>query len=72
MLFDAHVHVHVHVHGLRVFGGVPGRGNYDNMKAAVDRVGRGKERQAAEKVSLMPLPPAFDGFVEHSKRVSPT
>lgn len=27
---------------------------------------------AAEKPTLMSLPPAFDGFVEHSKRVSPT
>lgn len=26
----------------------------------------------AEKPTLMALPPAFDGFVEHSKRVSPT
>ena len=38
MLFDAHWH------GFRVFGGVPGRGVYDNMRTAVDRVGRGKER----------------------------
>ena len=30
MLFDAHWH------GFRVFGGVPGRGIYDNMKTAVD------------------------------------
>ena len=148
MLFDAHWH------GFRVFGGVPGRGIYDNMKTAVDRVGRGKERQvnirflamtnhyvfepefcnlaagwekgqveknvqdarprlwqpmpnfpdlaalnawldrrclelwreiphgvlpgtladawAEEQTALMPLPPAFDGFVERSKRVSPT
>jgi transposase len=36
MLFDARWHG---------FGGVPGRGIYDNMKTAVDRVGRGKERQ---------------------------
>jgi len=148
MLFDAHWH------GFRVFGGVPGRGIYDNMKTAVDRVGRGKERQvnlrflamanhyvfepqfcnpaagwekgqveknvqdsrhrlwqpmpgfpdlaalnawleqrcvdlwseiphgtlsgsvadawADERAALMPAPPAFDGFVELSKRVSPT
>jgi len=39
MLFDAHWH------GFRVFGGVPERGIYDNMRTAVDRVGRGKERQ---------------------------
>ncbi|SON56608.1 Transposase [Hartmannibacter diazotrophicus] len=148
MLFDAHWH------GFRVFGGVPGRGIYDNMKTAVDRVGRGKERQvnirflamtnhyvfepefcnpaagwekgqveknvrdsrhqilqampgfpdlsalnawleqrcqdlwretahgtlpgsiadvwAEERTALMPLPVAFDGFVELGKRVSPT
>ena len=148
MLFDAHWH------GFRVFGGVPERGIYDNMKTAVDRVGRGKERQvnirflamanhyvfepefcnpaagwekgqveknvqdsrrqvlqempgfpdlgmmntwleqrclevwqetlhgtlpgtiadvwAEERAALMPLPPAFDGFIELSKRVSPT
>ncbi|MFN3847507.1 MAG: IS21 family transposase, partial [Paracoccaceae bacterium] len=147
-LFDAHVHA------FRVFGGVPARGIYDNMRTAVDRVGRGKERQvnarflamashyvfepafcspaagwekgqveknvqdsrhrlwqpmpdfpdlaalnawleqrcmelwheiphgvlpgsvadvwAEERATLMQLPPAFDGFVEHSKRVSPT
>ena len=148
MLFDAHWHA------FRVFGGVPERGIYDNMKTAVDRVGRGKERQvnirflamanhyvfepefcnpaagwekgqveknvqdsrhqilqempdfpdlammnawleqrclkvwqetphgtlpgtiadvwAEERTALMPLPPAFDGFIELSKRVSPT
>ena len=148
MLFDAHWHA------FRVFGGVPGRGIYDNMKTAVDRVGRGKQRDVnarfkamashyvfepefcnpaagwekgqveknvqdsrnrlwqvmpefssldelnewlesrcielwsqtahpnlpgsiadaldAERPMLMALPPAFDGFVEHSKRVSPT
>ncbi len=148
MLFDAHWH------GFRVFGGVPDRGIYDNMKTAVDRVGRGKERQinarflamtnhyvfepqfcnpasgwekgqveknvqdsrprlwlpmpnfpdlaalntwleqrcmelwreiphgalpgtiadvwAEEQAALMPLPQAFDGFVQKSKRVSPT
>jgi transposase len=146
-LFDAHWH------GFRVFGGVPERGIYDNMRTAVDRIGRGKERQInmrflamtnhyvfgpefcnpaagwekgqveknvrdarhrfwqpmpefpdlaalndwlelrcmemwreiphggllgsiadvwiQEQAALMPLPCAFDGFVEHSKRVSP-
>jgi len=148
MLFDAHWH------GFRVFCGVPGRGIYDNMRTAVDRVGRGKERQvnlrflamanhyvfepsfcnpasgrekgqveknvqdarprlwqpipdfpdlaalndwleqrclelwreiphghlvgtladiwADEQSALMPVPPQFDGFIEQSKRVSPT
>jgi hypothetical protein len=148
MLFDAHWHA------FRVFGGIPRRGIYDNMRTAVDRVGRGKERQInarflamtshyvfepefcnpaagwekgqveknvrdsrhrlwqpmpafadlaslndwlerrcmelwqeiphgalpgsiadvwiEEQTALMPLPMAFDGFVEQSKRVSPT
>jgi hypothetical protein len=148
MLFDAHWHA------FRVFGGVPERGIYDNMKTAVDLVGRGKARQvnicflamanhyvfdpdfcnpaagwekgqveknvrdsrhqmlqgmpdfpdlaalndwleqrcialwhetshgtlpgtiaearAEERAALMPLPVAFDGFIEISKRVSPT
>ena len=147
MLFDAHWH------GFRVLGGIPERGIYDNMKTAVDRIGRGKDRQvnarfltmtnhyvfepvfcnpasgwekgqveknvqdsrhrlwqptpnfpdlaalnawleqrcvelwrdiphgtqpgtiagvwAEEQAALMPLPAAFDGFVEQSKRVSP-
>lgn len=39
MQFDAHWHA------FRVFGGVPVRGIYDNLRTAVDRVGRGKERQ---------------------------
>ena len=38
MLFDAHNHA------FRVLGGVPRRGIYDNMRTAIDRVGRGKER----------------------------
>lgn len=149
MLFDAHFH------GFRVLGGIPERGIYDNMKTAVDKVSRGKERQInqrfqamashylfepefcsvaagwekgqverqvqdlrhrlwqdapaflslaslnqwlekrclelwdelphpdnpqttieqcwqAEQSHLMPTPPAFDGFVEHTKRVSST
>lgn len=149
MLFDAHNHC------LRILGGVPERGIYDNMKTAVDKVGRGKHRQVnarfrsmashflfepdfcnpaagwekgqveknvldtrhriwqdapafkslgelnhwlehccqrlwkeirhpeqrersiydvwqEEKKVLMALPPAFDGYVEQTKRVSPT
>ena len=38
MLFDAHTRA------FAAFGGVPRRGIYDNMKTAVDQVGRGKER----------------------------
>ena len=148
MLFDAHNHA------FEVLGGVPRRGIYDNMRTAVDKVRRGKERDinarfaamvshflfeaefcnpasgwekgqveknvrdarhrlwqptpafatlgalnawleqrcralwgdiahgklpgtvadvwAQERACLMPVPRAFDGFVEHTKRVSPT
>ena len=38
MLFDAHNHA------FSVLGGIPLRGIYDNMKTAVDKVGRGKTR----------------------------
>jgi transposase len=149
MLFDAHNHA------FRVLGGIPERGIYDNMKTAVDKVGRGKHRKVNarframvshflfeaefcnpaagwekgqveknvqdarhrllqdapafadlaelnrwlerrcialwaevshpeqkhrsvaevyddERSSLMAMPPPFDGFVEHTKRVTPT
>lgn len=149
MLFDAHNRC------LQALGGIPQRGIYDNMKTAVDKVGRGKHRQvnarframvshfmfesdfcnpaagwekgqveknvrdarhriwhdaprfndllalnnwleqrcqalwaeirhpeqthrtiaevwADERPALMAMPPPFDGFVEHAKRVSPT
>ena len=46
MLFEAHWH------GFHVFGGVPGRGIYDNMRTAVDRIGRGKERDATADQSM--------------------
>jgi len=38
MLFDAHTR------SFAALGGVPGRGIYDNMRTAVDKVQRGKER----------------------------
>ena len=47
MLFDAHWHA------FRVFGGVPGRGVYDNMKTAVDRVGKGKQRDVNARFKAM-------------------
>lgn len=50
MLFDAHNHA------FRVLGGVPRRGIYDNMRTAVDRVGRGKQRQVNAR---------FSGMVSH-------
>jgi transposase len=47
MLFDAHNHA------FRVLGGVPRRGIYDNMRTAVDRIGRGKERRVNARFSAM-------------------
>ena len=47
MLFDAHNHA------LRVLGGVPRRGIYDNMRTAVDRVGRGENRQVNARFAAM-------------------
>ena len=47
MLFDAHNHA------FRVFGGVPERGIYDNMKTAVDKIGRGKERTVNRRFQTM-------------------
>jgi transposase len=42
-----------HNHAFRALGGVPQRGIYDNMKTAVDKVGRGKERQVNPRFSAM-------------------
>ena len=47
MLFDAHNHA------LRVLGGVPRRGIYDNMKTAVDKVGKGKARDINQRFAAM-------------------
>lgn len=47
MLFDAHNHA------FRVLGGIPERGIYDNMKTAVDKVGRGKQRQVNARFRAM-------------------
>ena len=47
MLFDAHNHA------FRVLGGVPRRGISDNMRTAVDKVGRGKERQVNARFAAM-------------------
>ncbi|WP_284243775.1 IS21 family transposase, partial [Neomesorhizobium albiziae] len=47
MLFDAHNHA------FRVLGGVPQRGIYDNMRTAIDRIGRGKDRQVNLRFSAM-------------------
>jgi len=47
MLFDAHQHA------LALLGGVPRRGIYDNMRTAVDRVGRGKRREVNSRFAAM-------------------
>ncbi len=47
MLFDAHERA------FGAFGGIPRRGIYDNMKTAVDRVGRGKERTVNARFQAM-------------------
>ncbi len=47
MLFDAHNHA------FRVLGGVPRRGIYDNMRTAVDKVGRGKVRNVNTRFLTM-------------------
>ena len=54
MLFDAHGH------GFRVFGGVPLRGIYDNMKTAVDKVQKGKERIVNSRFAAMTAYYLFD------------
>ncbi|HDR9102460.1 TPA: IS21 family transposase [Burkholderia vietnamiensis] len=47
MLFDAHAKA------FAAFGGVPRRGIYDNMKTAVDKVGRGKARTVNARFEAM-------------------
>jgi transposase len=47
MLFDAHARA------FAALGGVPRRGIYDNMKTAVDKVGRGKDRSINARFEAM-------------------
>lgn len=54
MLFDAHNHA------FRVFGVIPGRGIYDNMRTAIDKVGRGKERGVNVRFQAMASPYLFE------------
>ncbi len=54
MLFDAHYQA------FRVFGGVPRRGIYDNMRTAVDRVHVGKKRQVNARFAAMASHYLFD------------
>src|SRR5450830_1930081 len=54
MLFDAHNHA------FRVWGGIPRRGIYDNMKTAVDKVKTGKERDVNARFTAMVSHYLFD------------
>jgi len=47
MLFDAHNYA------FRMLGGVPRRGIYDNMRTAIDKVGRGKARTVNARFAAM-------------------
>jgi hypothetical protein len=47
MLFDAHNHA------FRIFGGVPRRGIYDNMRTAVDKIKKGKAREVNSRFQVM-------------------
>ena len=47
MVFDAHYHA------FEAFGGIPERGLYDNMKTAVDKVSRGKQRDINKRFTAM-------------------
>ncbi|MET0014360.1 MAG: IS21 family transposase [Sedimenticola sp.] len=47
MLFDAHYHA------FQAFGDVPERGIYDNMKTAVDKVRKGKQRDVNKRLTAM-------------------
>jgi transposase len=54
MLFDAHTR------GFRVFGGVPRRGIYDNMKTVVDKVLKGKGRVVNNRFTALAAHYLFD------------
>ena len=54
MLFDAHTR------SFAAFGGVPRRGIYDNMRTAVDKVGRGKTRTVNARFAAMCAHYLFD------------
>ncbi len=51
-----------HVHAFNHFGGVPGRVRYDNLKAAVTKVLRGRDRDESERFTAMRSHYGFDSF----------
>jgi len=54
MLFNAHYHA------FTAWGGIPQRGIYDNMKTAVDKVKRGKQRDVNARFAAMVSHYLFD------------
>ena len=44
---------YAHNHAFRVLGGVPRRGIYDNMRTAVEKIGRGEKRQVNARFAAM-------------------
>lgn len=51
-----------HVRAFEAFGGVPARIRYDNLKAAVTKVLRGRDRAESERFTLMRSHYGFDSF----------
>ena len=51
-----------HVRAFEHFGGVPGRIRYDNLKAAVERVLKGRDRIESERFILLRSHYGFDSF----------
>jgi transposase len=50
------------VRGFTYFGGVPGRIRYDNLKPAVTRVLKGRDRDEAERFVALRSHYGFDSF----------
>jgi transposase len=51
-----------HVRAFEHFGGVPGRVRYDNLKAAVEKVLRGRDRKESERFVALRSHYQFDSF----------
>ena len=51
-----------HVQAFEHFGGVPGRIRYDNLKAAVERVLRGRDRKESDRFVALRSHYGFDSF----------
>jgi transposase len=51
-----------HVRAFEHFGGVPGRIRYDNLKAAVEKVLRGRDRKESERFVALRSHYGFDSF----------